>query len=96
MRIDCPCCGPRDHGEFSYLGDATVVRPDGMNASSEAMVDYVYVRANPAGPHRELWYHVAGCRSWLVVGRDTVTHDIRDVALARDVARRRAQEAAPA
>ncbi len=22
MRIDCPCCGVRDVGEFSYLGDA--------------------------------------------------------------------------
>jgi hypothetical protein len=24
--------------------------------------DYVYLRDNPAGPHRELWQHVSGCR----------------------------------
>ncbi|GEP10345.1 sarcosine oxidase subunit delta [Methylobacterium gnaphalii] len=86
MRIRCPHCGERDNGEFSYLGDATVVRPDGMNASAEAMHDYVYLRDNPAGLHRELWYHGAGCRSWLVVTRDTRTHEIRDVSSARDVA----------
>ncbi|MEO0764140.1 MAG: sarcosine oxidase subunit delta, partial [Pseudomonadota bacterium] len=38
---------------------------------------------------RELWYHEAGDRSWLVVTRDTVTHEILSVALARDVAQRR-------
>ncbi len=40
------------------------------------MTDYVYLRDNPAGAHRELWYHGAGCRSWLVVARDTRTHQI--------------------
>ena len=28
MRIDCPHCGERDAREFTYLGDATVRRPD--------------------------------------------------------------------
>ena len=42
---------------------------------------------NPAGEHRELWYHEQGDRSWLVVTRNTVTHTIRKVELARDVAR---------
>lgn len=86
MRIRCPHCGPRDNGEFSYLGDAAPVRPDGMEADPVAMHDYVYLRDNPAGPHRELWYHGAGCRSWLVVDRDTRTHVITGVSSARDVA----------
>ena len=30
-------------------------------------MNYVYLRDNPAGPTRELWYHAAGCRAWLVV-----------------------------
>ena len=28
MRIPCPYCGPRGDEEFTYLGDATVQRPD--------------------------------------------------------------------
>ena len=96
MRIDCPCCGLRESGEFSYLGDASLHRPDGMAASPAAMLDYVYLRDNPAGPHRELWYHGAGCRSWLVVTRDTRNHEVADVVFARDAARARdAEKATP-
>ncbi len=42
----------------------------------DRFVEYVYLRNNPAGPHREYWYHGAGCQSWLVVTRDTRTHEI--------------------
>jgi methylglutamate dehydrogenase subunit B len=45
------------------------------------------LRDNPAGLHRELWYHEQGDRSWLVVTRNTLTHEITKVELARDVAR---------
>lgn len=83
MRITCPYCGARDAQEFSYLGAADPVRPDGMAATEAAMADYVYLRDNPAGPHRELWYHGAGCRSWLVVTRDTRTHEIFAVEPAK-------------
>ena len=71
MRITCPHCGARDAQEFSYLGAADLQRPEGMAASEAAMADYVYQRDNPAGVHRELWYHGAGCHAWLVVTRDT-------------------------
>ena len=87
MRIDCPCCGARDVGEFAYLGDANGARPEGMDAAMAAMTDYVYLRDNPAGAHRELWYHTYGCRSWLVVTRDTRNHEIGAVVFARDAAR---------
>ncbi|KPF70840.1 sarcosine oxidase subunit delta [Bosea sp. AAP35] len=79
MRIACPHCGPRDVQEFSYLGDAKPQRPDGMDATEAAMADYVHQRDNPAGSHRELWYHGAGCHAWLVVTRDTRTHAIAAV-----------------
>lgn len=83
MRIDCPYCGERDAHEFAYLGDATVVRPDPAKPGvAQAFYDYVYLRDNPAGPHRELWYHTAGCHSWLVVTRDTRTHAISAVTFA--------------
>ena len=84
MRIPCPHCGPRSHEEFSYLGDANLRRPQapapGDDADSpatlQAFCDYVYIRENPAGAHRELWFHAMGCHAWLVVERDTRTHAI--------------------
>lgn len=80
MRIICPYCGSRDLSEFSYLGDAMLAdRPSADDAG--AMHDYVYLRSNPAGGHAELWYHSAGCRSWLEVTRDTRTHAIAAVSL---------------
>ena len=80
MRILCPHCGLRDVREFTYLGDATVERPDPNGANALAnFVSYVYLRDNPAGEHRELWYHGAGCQTWLSVTRNTRTHAISDV-----------------
>jgi sarcosine oxidase subunit delta len=56
--------------------------------------DYVYLRDNPAGLHRELWFHEQGDRSWLVVTRNTVTHEILGAELANEVAlRQKADEA---
>ncbi|KIN63980.1 Sarcosine oxidase, delta subunit [Sulfitobacter noctilucicola] len=46
--------------------------------------DYLHLRDNPAGALEELWHHDAGCGSWLVVTRDTRTHEISKVALAAD------------
>jgi sarcosine oxidase subunit delta len=64
------------------LGDADALsaRPSGSGAAQ--FHEYAYQRTNPAGPFRELWYHAAGCRRWLVVTRDTRTHDIADVTFA--------------
>jgi methylglutamate dehydrogenase subunit B len=77
MRIACPHCGERDLREFSYLGDASVARPDpGSPDALEAFTEYVYLRDNPAGLQREFWYHGAGCQAWLVVTRDTRIHQI--------------------
>ncbi|QUS37150.1 sarcosine oxidase subunit delta [Falsirhodobacter algicola] len=88
MLIPHPLLGLRDAQEFTYLGDAALLnRPDGMaEGAAEAFFDYAYLRDNPAGPHRELWFHEQGDRSWLVVTRDTVTHEILGAELARDVA----------
>jgi sarcosine oxidase subunit delta len=86
MRIPCPCCGERDIREFSYLGDASVRRPDAADGEG-AFSEYVYLRDNPAGEHREFWYHAAGCRSWLVVTRNTVTHEVIGTQRAADGAR---------
>lgn len=85
MRIPCPYCGSRDAAEFSYLGDASVRRPDSSVAGDSldaAMHVYVYIRQNPAGLLKEYWYHGAGCHRWLVVTRDTTTHAISSAAYA--------------
>jgi methylglutamate dehydrogenase subunit B len=88
MLIHHPLLGPRDAQEFTYLGDAALLdRPDGMaEGAADAFNAYVYLRDNPAGIHRELWFHEQGDRSWLVVTRNTVTHEILGAELARDVA----------
>jgi heterotetrameric sarcosine oxidase delta subunit len=84
MRIPCPYCGEREAHEFSYLGDATVTRPDpAASDAASAFHDYVYLRDNPAGLHREWWYHAAGCRQWVKVERDTRNHTIVGAELAR-------------
>ena len=89
MRIDCPYCGPRDLREFSFLGDAEAAGTglaDASPAAGDAGANEaarVYHRANPAGRHRGLWYHEAGCRAWLAVERDTRTHEIFAVEPAR-------------
>ncbi len=88
MIIDHPLLGPRDAAEFVYLGDARLInRPDwaSLDADQE-FYEYLYLRDNPEGQHKELWYHEQGDRSWLVVTRNTFTHEIINVELAREVA----------
>lgn len=90
MIIPHPLLGPRDAREFVCLGDAALLeRPDGLAADADRLFhDYLYLRDNPAGIHRELWFHEHGDRSWLVVTRDTVTHAILKAELAAEVARK--------
>ena len=89
MIINHPLLGPRDAADFVYLGDASLIeRPDAdAEDAMEKFYEYQFLRDNPDGVHRELWYHEHGDRSWLVVTRNTATHEILDVELARDVAR---------
>ena len=86
LRITCPHCGERDHSEFAYGGDATIKYPSLDNEDQEAWFRAVFIRTNPRGKHKELWHHVGGCREWLVVERDTLTHEIFSVTSARALA----------
>ncbi|MFP4274033.1 MAG: sarcosine oxidase subunit delta [Paracoccaceae bacterium] len=83
MRIACPICGLRDRREFTYRGAAVALDRPAEDAGRAAWDDYLHNRDNPAGPLRELWYHEAGCAAWLVVTRDTRSHEVQAVALAR-------------
>ena len=80
MRVACPTCGPRDLREFTVTG-AAWARPD-AEAGPEAWHEAVHLRANPAGPQEEYWWHGAGCGAWLVVERDTARHAVLSVRLA--------------
>ena len=80
MRIPCPFCGPRDINEFAYSGDATLTRP----ADGEDMHDYVYLRDNLSGVHKESWYHASGCHAWLTVTRNVSNHEILEATLAHE------------
>jgi heterotetrameric sarcosine oxidase delta subunit len=84
MRIVCPFCGERELGEFTCLGDAKPVRP-AANASEDEVFDYVYLRDNVAGETSEHWYHGGGCRAWLKIARNTLTHEISSVEAAAGV-----------
>ena len=75
--IRCPYCGERAETEFSYGGEAGISRPLNPKALSDAeWADYLFMRSNPKGPHKELWNHSQGCRRWFGVARDTVTYEI--------------------
>ena len=77
LLIECPHCGPRAQVEFSYGGDAGVRRPPDPDAVPvDEWSDYVFLRDNPRGPHEEFWQHTAGCRRWIRVRRDTLTHEM--------------------
>ena len=77
LEIKCPYCGKRSQNEFSYGGDANIKRPLlGKEVSDKEWDDFVYYRENPRGNHSELWHHVAGCRQWFKVSRNTATHEI--------------------
>ena len=77
LNIKCPYCGDRSQKEFAYGGDGTVVRPQlNQEVTDDKWDEFVYFRKSPRGKHIELWHHIAGCRQWFRVQRDTVTHEI--------------------
>ena len=56
MIINHPLPGPRDSAEFVVLGDASLIeRPDWQaEDAQEQFYEYLYLRDNPAGDHREV------------------------------------------
>ena len=78
IRIKSPYCGERDHSEFSYGGDGSIVYPS-LNAPVDEWVKSIFFRNNIKGIQTETWYHSNGCRMWLKVERSTITHEIHSV-----------------
>ncbi len=81
LLIPCPWCGPREDDEFSFGGEADIQRPADPEATSDAAwADYLFMRDNRRGLHREQWCHTAGCRRWFIVERNTNTNEILEVS----------------
>ena len=90
MLIKCPHCGARPVEEFSFLGDAKPQRPTSNDPSTmDQWFEYVYLRDNPKGRFEEYVHHSGGCRTWLVVTRDTQSHEVFGTVTARDYAKTR-------
>lgn len=84
MRLPCPICGDRDRREFYYQGHAEMLDRPARDADLRDWVDHVHLRDNPAGETRELWHHEAGCGAWIVVTRNTVTHEVSSAVLVEN------------
>lgn len=76
--IPCPLCGPRSENEFIYGGPETTWPKLDGNTNVKDWHKAVHLTPNPFGQHSELWYHASSCESWLVVTRNTITHEIID------------------
>lgn len=77
LLIHCPYCGDRPEIEFSYGGQAHIARPARpAELSDQQWAEYLYIRDNPRGPHRERWRHSHGCGRFFNALRDTGTDRI--------------------
>lgn len=91
--VSCPHCGLRPREEFTIRGDAGPVRP-APDAEFKSWDAYVHLRDNVRGRMAEHWQHSGGCRRWLVVERDTFSHEVFAVVDAAGHGRARATKPA--
>lgn len=83
LRIPCPWCGLRDHEEFTLWGDASRAFPE-LDAPSADWLQAVYARPNPRGETQEYFQHTLGCRRWLIVKRNNVSHAVLSAVPAHE------------
>ncbi|MES2434303.1 MAG: sarcosine oxidase subunit delta [Pseudomonadota bacterium] len=76
MRIPCPLCGTRDRREFYYYGAEDYLKRPSDQGTMEDLDNHLFLRDNPAGVTRDVWYHEAGCGAWMVVTRNTISHEV--------------------
>jgi sarcosine oxidase subunit delta len=79
--IRCPYCREqRTEEELTYGGEADLIRAaEPEKVSDVEWTDYLFMRTNPKGNHREQWCCSAGCGQWFKVARHTVTHDVSEI-----------------
>ena len=81
--IPCPHCGPRNEDEFVCWSEAVPRPPDPAALSDADWSDHVYNHANPKGWVREQWWHGRGCRRWIIVEHNMLTHEVAGAESAR-------------
>ena len=75
LLIDCPYCDETlPEAEFTYAGEAHIVRPSDPSAlSDDDWQGFLFIRSNARGPHHERWRHFHGCGRFFNAVRDTVS-----------------------
>ena len=76
LQIPCPNCGPRNEDEFICWSEFVPRPASPSELSNEAWQDYIYHHTNARGRVQERWWHGRGCRRWVLIERDTATHEI--------------------
>ena len=81
--IDCPFCGKRPEIEFTYGGQAHLIRAaQPAQVDDQAWTDFLYMRTNTKGVYAERWRHSHGCGRFFNVVRDTASATILEVYLS--------------
>lgn len=80
--LRCPyCLELRCEPELEYGGEATVVRPQDPEKSSDSeWTEYLFTRENIRGAMVEYWCCRSGCSQWFKVARHTASHEILGVS----------------
>ena len=80
MRIDCPHCGLRFQRRIHHQGVRSRRLVRAADAGTRCIRRLRLRRQETSGAaRREHWHHAGGCRAWLVVERNTLTHEIYSV-----------------
>jgi sarcosine oxidase subunit delta len=74
LLIVCPYCGKRPEIEFTYGGQAHLVRPaQPSQLDDQAWAEFLYMRSNTKGVYAERWRHAHGCGRFFNALRDTTS-----------------------
>lgn len=88
--LACPYCNEYyDETEYSCGGE-TRTNVDQSSCTDKEWADFLFIRRNTKGVLSELWFHKHGCMRWLVVERDTRTHEVLKVLPIRRFEREKA------
>ena len=79
LLIPCPHCGARNSDEFTFSGEVAP-RPS-VDGDVGSWRRYLYMKENRNGWQEERWFHLSGCRRFLLLERNLDSNEIRS---ARD------------
>jgi sarcosine oxidase subunit delta len=74
LLVTCPNCGPREVSELRCAGESATRHLE--PPTQRELNDYLYVRDNEWGFHREWWF-CRVCEEWFVAERHTRTNEVK-------------------